>query len=162
MNTQAGPDQSSPLVRGLPVPALLADLLASGRWQHPGDDVVRDVLPWFQDPLDFLSSAEGMQRESQSLDVCADSERSSRIFHIGHGSVAGPLRLPWLDAELAFFIAVNRHPGDDVAIALDYRSDTGSPAVVASDAWTHQSDYLWKLVAPNFETFANMLGIALA
>jgi len=36
--------ESVPRVRGLVLPALLASLLASGRWQHPGDDVLRRGL----------------------------------------------------------------------------------------------------------------------
>jgi hypothetical protein len=39
--------------------------------------------------------------------------------------------LPWLDAERAVLIAVNRHIGDDVAIALGYRNDTMHPAVAS-------------------------------
>ena len=43
--------------------------------------------------------------------------------------------------DLAVLIAVNRRPGDDVAIALDYRSSAEDPAVVASDACTHPKAY---------------------
>jgi hypothetical protein len=75
------------------------------------------------------------------------------------GSITGPVEPPWLDAELAFLIVVNRIPGDDVAIALDYRSDAAAPAVIASDVWTNPSSHLWRPVAPTFEAFATMLGI---
>src|SRR5262249_60155296 len=111
------------------------------------------------DAVDFLSRTDLMERESRSLDDDADDERASRIFHVTRGSVAGPIRLPWLDAELAVLIAVNRHAGGDVAIALDYRNDARDPAVVASDAWTwtYPSAYLWRPVAPTFEAFAAML-----
>jgi hypothetical protein len=145
----------------LVLPAFLAELLASGRWQHPGDDVLREALPWFEDPVDFLSRTDLMERESRSLDRFADDERASRIFHVTRGSVASPVWLPWLDAETAVLIAVNRHAGDDVAIALDYRSDARDPAVVASDfwTWTYPSAYLWRPVAPTFKAFAAMLGI---
>lgn len=100
-----------------------------------------------------------MERESRSLDQFARDERASHVFHVARGSIAGPIELPWLDAELAFLIAVNRVPGDDVAIALDYRSNAARPAVVASDARTDPSTYLWRSVAPSFEAFATMLGI---
>lgn len=148
-------------VRGLLLPALLAGLLASGRWQHPGDEVLHEVLPWFKDPVDFLSTTDLMERESRSLDMDAGDARASRMLHVTRGSVAGKIWLPWLDAEAAVLIAVNRHPGDDVAIALDYRNDARNPAVVASDAWTwtYPSAYLWRPVAPTFEAFAAMLGI---
>lgn len=161
VHTQDEPSQSGPRVRGLVLPALLAELLASGHWQHPGDEVLHEALPWFEDPVDFLSGPDLMERESRSLDMYADDERASRIFHVTRGSVAGPVWLPWLDAETAVLIAVNRRAGDDVAIVLDYRNDAGDPAVVASDAWTwtYPSAYLWRPVAPTFEAFAAMLGI---
>jgi hypothetical protein len=147
-------------VRELPLPPLLATLLESGGWQHPGDDALRHVMPWFEDPLDFLLSAERMGRESRSLDMYADDGRLSRLFHVTRGSVVGQIWLPWLDAERAFFIAVNRNAGDDVGIALDFRSDAATAAVVASDAWTYPGGgYLWRPVAPSFEAFAHILGL---
>jgi hypothetical protein len=147
-------------VRGLALPSLLARLLASGRWQHPGDETLRQVLPWFAGPLQFLPSAEQMERESRSLDLFAGGDRSAELFHVARGSEAGPVSLPWLDAERAVLIAVNRLPGDDVAIALDFREHLTRPAVVASDAWTWPGSYIWRPVAPSFGAFADMLGIA--
>ena len=158
VQTASKPGESSPLVRGLVLPVLLASLLASGRWQHPGDDVLRRALPWFEDPLVFLRSAEAMELQSASLDADADDDRASRYFHVTRGT-GHRLGLPWLDARLALLIAVNRSPGDDVAIALDYRGENGSPMVVASDAWTNPNVYLWRPVAPSFDAFASMLGI---
>jgi hypothetical protein len=153
------PNEPAPLVRGLALPPLLVSYLTSARWQHPGDQVLHEVLPWFEDPLVFLSTTEAMEQESRSLDLEADDDRSSRFFHLIRGSHTGSLWLPWLDVELAFLLAVNRRPGDDVGIALDYRRETGEPAVVASDVWTYPPCYLWRPVAPSFEVFANMLGI---
>jgi hypothetical protein len=166
MTIRAGVDRPLPAVRGMELPAMLADLLACGRWRHPGDDTLRRVLPWFEVPLDFLPTTELMERESASLDMYADDEQGSRTFHVYRGSVTGHVWGPWLDAELAFYIAINRELGDDVAIALDYRKKhwthtaPGSPAVVASDPWTYPGGgYLWRPVAPSFEDFAAMLGI---
>ena len=146
-------------VRGLALPDLLIDLLAAGRWRHPGDDVVREVVPWFEDPLIFLTSVDHMHRESRSLDLFADNSRSSELFRVARRSVVGPVELPWLDVELAFLVAVNRMPGDDVAIALDYRSDPSDPRVVASDLWTDPKQCAWRVVAPTLSAFAEMLGL---
>jgi hypothetical protein len=157
MQTGSDPGESSPHVRGLVLPVLLASLLASGRWQHPGDDVLRRVLPWFEEPLVFLRTAGAMESESASLDADADDDRGSRYFHVTRGT-EHRLGLPWLDAQLAICIAVNRLPGDDVAIALDYRGENG-PMVVASDAWTYPNGYLWRPAAPSFDAFASMLGL---
>jgi hypothetical protein len=158
MQTATEPGESSQRVRGLVLPVLLASLLASGRWQHPGDDVLRRALPWFEEPLVFLRSVGAMESESTSLDDDADDDRASRYFHVTRGT-GHRLGLPWLDARLALLIAVNRSPGDDVAIALDYRGENGSPMVVASDAWTYPNGHLWRPVAPSFDAFASMLGI---
>ena len=159
MHTQGGLPRSSPRVHGLPLPSLLAQLLAHGLWQHPGDEALRHAIPWFEGPVDFLASTEGMERESRSLGQFAQEERSSRFFHVTQGTAAGQTALPWLDAEFSVVIAVNREPGDDVAIALDYRGDPANPAVVASDVWTEPGTYLWRSVAPSFQVFAAMLSI---
>lgn len=42
-------------VNGLPLPPLLLQLLAEGRWRHPGEAALRQAIPWIEDPLDFLS-----------------------------------------------------------------------------------------------------------
>jgi hypothetical protein len=153
-------------VRGLALPQLLVRLLDSGRWRHPGDDRLHAVVPWFEDPLDFLHSPGEMRRESCFLyeDGSADNRRDSALFHVVRGSVTGPGDLPWLDVEQAFNIAVNSRLGDDVAIALDYRTDPSDPRVVGSDVWTgqHQTgrvQYVWRQVAPAFSAFAEALGL---
>jgi hypothetical protein len=154
-------------VHGLALPELLAGLLDSGRWRHPGDDVLRAVVPWFEYPLDFLHSPGEMRRESYFLyeDGSADDPRDSGLFHVVRGSAAGPGDLPWLDVEQAFNIAVNRRLGDDVAIALDYRTGPSDPRVVGSDMWTSQHQtgriqYVWRQVAPTFSAFAEALGLS--
>jgi hypothetical protein len=73
--------------------------------------------------------------------------------------MVGPVDLPWLDVERAFVVAVNRVPGDDVAIALDYRGYSSDPRVVASDFWTDPHQGAWRIVAPTLGTFAEALGL---
>jgi hypothetical protein len=123
--------------------------------------VVRAVIPWFEAPLVFMTSVGQMRWESQSLDLFADESRGSELFREVRGSVAGAVELPWLDVELAFLIAVNRVPGDDVAIALDYRGDPSDPRVVASDFWTEPEPLrcAWRIVAPTLSAFADALGL---
>lgn len=101
MAGREGQDGPGLTVRGLALPQLLVSLLDSGRWRHPGDDVLSTVAPWFEDPLDFLHSPGEMRRESRFLyeDGTADDRRDSALFHVFRGSVAGPGDLPWLDVE---------------------------------------------------------------
>jgi hypothetical protein len=69
--------------------------------------------------------------------------------------------LPWLDAELAVFVAVNRHLGDDVAIALDYRVSRREPRVVASEYVEDEKGarFEWRRVADTFGQFAEDVGL---
>jgi hypothetical protein len=118
------------------------------------------LIPWFEDPLAFLTSVERMRRESMSLDMLADDEPSSRLFALRGGRERQPVDLPWLDVEQAVLIAVNRNPGEDVALALDYRTGTADPRVVASDFWTDPRQCAWRIVTHRFTDFVARLGIA--
>jgi hypothetical protein len=61
--------------------------------------------------------------------------------------------------ERSFIIAVNRHPGDDLGIALDFPSDLPEPRVIASDWLSNPAGCHWREVAPSFLTFAAQLGL---
>lgn len=67
--------------------------------------------------------------------------------------------LPWLDVDKAFLVAVNKHPGDDVAIALDYRTDSIHPRVVASDFWTEPGICSWREVTSTFSALVGEFGL---
>jgi hypothetical protein len=70
------------------------------------------------------------------------------------------VELPWLDVEQAILIAVNRNPGDDVAVALNLRTNPTDPAVVASDFWSRPRQCQWRPVTPTFTEFATRLRLA--
>lgn len=146
-------------VRGLAVPAQLKSLLAQDRWRHPGDAEMARLIPWFESPVDFLTSPRQMERESSSLDTF-DDDRYAAFLHVARGSSQEtPVELPWLDVEKAFFIAVNRILGDDVALALDYRTNPVDPRVVGSYICTTPVLYEWRVVAPTFSAFAAAIGL---
>lgn len=120
---------------------------------------MREVIPWFEDPLAFVRDPEQMEFASRSLDMFADDPHSG-YFGVGRGSRAeAPLDLPWLDADQAVLIAITRHPGDDGALALDYRTDPADPRVVGSDFWTNSHVCEWRVVAPAFSSFVISLGL---
>jgi hypothetical protein len=140
------------------MPELLVALIRQGRWVHPGDARLRELIPFLIDPVDFLVSSEAMARESSGH--LADDPRLSTVFHlIRGGRAAEPVELPWLDADRAFFVAVNRWPGDDVGIALDYRTGADDPRVVAGD-WGSGQGCVWREVAPTFSEFVRLLGLS--
>jgi hypothetical protein len=147
--------EQRPTVNSLPLPDLLVSLIRHDRWVHPGDDRLRELIPFFGEPVDFLQCVESMQRESRGSLV--DDPAMSEVYHAVRGSKASePVELPWLDIELTVFIAVNRFPGDDLANALDYRTDRNDPRVVAND-WGANRGCIWREVAPTFSTFAESL-----
>ncbi|MFJ3705353.1 MULTISPECIES: hypothetical protein [Streptomyces] len=146
-------------VRGLALPDLLTSLIDRDLWSHPGDVVLAKAIPWFKDPLGFVSNPEQMAYASQSMDMFADDPHSA-FFRQARGSRGvAPLELPWLDVERAVLIATTRNPGDDGALALDYRADPSDPRVVGSDFWTDPLLCEWRVVAPTFSGFVSSLGL---
>jgi hypothetical protein len=143
-------------VNRLQLPALLVELLQQGRWRHPGDEALRCLIPFLREPVNFLSSVEAMRRES--MVTLADDPGLAKVFHLGRGSCSDkPVCLPLLDVELSVLVAVNRIPGDDLAIALDYRTGDSDPRVVANDWDEGPGGCEWREVAPTFSQFVRML-----
>jgi len=139
----------------LPMPPLFRMLVDSGRWNHPGDEILRREVPLLVDPVDFRSwlPIDTAAAEVESRFTSQDWD----VFKMYRDDQ--PARpLPWLNADRALFIAINRVPGDDVAIALDYRMDTTAPHIVASH-WRDNKSLEWFEVAPSFEAFARSLGL---
>ncbi|WP_406443940.1 hypothetical protein OHB00_45090 [Streptomyces sp. NBC_00631] len=90
------------------------------------------LIPWFESPLAFLTGTDQMEWKSQTLGT-SDDERYSAFLRVAWGSSQeAPVELPWPDVEKAFFIAVNREFGDDVALAPDCRTDPADPRVVGT------------------------------
>jgi len=157
MGTLGEHDSRMPVrIRSLVVPPLLLTLLREGRWRHPGETTLVRMMPWFEDPLRFLTSVEVMAGESGALDSLTEDDASDHLFRLARRTgQSEPPDLPWLDIDKSILIAVNERPGDDVAIALDYRTDPTDPRVVASDFWTEPGPCAWREVAPTFSTLVD-------
>ena len=140
------------MINKLPLPKLLLELTERGAWLHPGDEVLRNAFPLLTKPLDFATSVNGSPILA-GLGWPVDSRdwSSLRVYFEGEERP-----LPCLDARRAVFLAVNRFPGDDVAIALDFRGGLDRPCVVAS-RWL-ESGSEWFLIAEDFESFWRRLG----
>lgn len=139
----------------LPLPHLLIELIDTGRWVHPGDDVLRARIPFIQNPLVFLGSKDDMRFDIGPL--MEPDEIENETFSEYLGSAVGERTLPWIDVERTLFIICNKWPGDDVGIALDYRTGT-SPRVVAGD-WTSGNRCIYHEISPSFEAFFESLGL---
>lgn len=145
-------------VNGLFLPSLLIELIKNNQWNHPGDEVLKLVVPCIHEPIDFLS-IEQMRRDSPG--VIVDSPVNLPWFHEVRGSKQSePVTLPWLDVEKAVFIAVNRFPGDDIGVALDYRTDIIDPRVVASDWHSSPDGCIWQEITPTFSEFIKQINLA--
>lgn len=151
-------DQLNELRRQLPLPPLLEELIALGLWIHPGSGAMRDAVPFITDPLQFLSSKEMMVFQTSAL-IFEDEEEDDSLL-VYRGSVAGGRDLPWVDAEKTLNIIINKEPGDDVAIALDYRPGVQCPHVVGSD-WSGKG-YAWRKIASSFDEFAKRIHMSLS
>jgi hypothetical protein len=142
-------------VNCLPLPTLLLELLDSGRWKTPDDQLMRAKIPSLKEPVDFLRSVEHIAFESQGF--LADDERTASLFHEYRSSTGVEKSLPWRDVEKSLLIAVNREIGADLGIALDYRSGTGDPSVLISDWWTGDHTCHWREVTKTFAEFVSLL-----
>ncbi len=73
--------------------------------------------------------------------------------------------LPWLDPERAVIIGINAALGDDLFIALDYRTKASDPRVVADQfrraPGARAEDYVttWFQVADSCSEFIRLLGL---
>ena len=152
------PDSPDWTVRGLALPPALISLLRTGGWVHPGQQALARLMPWFEDPLWFMPDLREMRRENGALDSLADDGELFRLTRGGHPDRR--LDPSWLDVDLAVLIAVNERAGDDVGVALDYRTDPADPRVVAADIWTDLTRYSWRLVTATFTELLTALGVA--
>ncbi len=157
---QSPPGPADWSVRGLLLPAALISLLQGGRWIHPGQHALHDLMPWFEDPLMFMANLRDVRLQNNALDSIADDRSISDLFRMTRGGRSEqPVDLPWLDVDQAVLIAVNEHAGDDVVLALDYRTDSADPRVVASDIWTDSTRYSWRIVRPTFTSLLTALNL---
>jgi hypothetical protein len=150
-------------VNGLPLPPLLLELLAEGRWRHPGDPILQAAIPWIEDPLYFVAPPNDLYELAfESLwNILFEHADYANFMHVARGSQSQTsISLPLLDVERAVFIITNRWPGDDQGIALDYRTSYVDPRVVASD-WSAPPPIgcRWREVSPTFSAFVEQLGL---
>jgi hypothetical protein len=138
------------------IPESFRSLLAGRRWKHPGDAVISRVIPFILDPIDFLNTEDSILRESMGR--LADEGSTSLQFKEKRGSSESrEIILPWRDVEKSIIVAVNRNLGDDVGVALDFRTSVEDPRVIGM-AWSE--DYTscdWREIAPRLSLFLEMI-----
>jgi len=113
--------------------------------------VIYTAVPFLREPVNFILSETHMRFESHGLGVGFPHMREYR------GTETAAQELPWLDDDLALFFAVNREIGADIGIALDYRTSSSDPRVVASDWWSGDQSCCWREVTSTFSEFVSRL-----
>lgn len=142
-------------LKGLKVPSLLVKLVNEGFWVKGSELDIKKHYEFLNDPLTFLQSFQGMKS--------TPSFKYDEVLRIYSSSEVGLNRnLPWLDIDNSIFIAINKNPGDDIAIALDYRDNSTSPIVVASK-WTEVNGYCeWVKIENTFDDLVQTLKMNVA
>ncbi|HEX8833069.1 MAG TPA: hypothetical protein VF719_02650, partial [Abditibacteriaceae bacterium] len=140
------------------LPPLLLELVQSGRWRQPTDEKIQSLIPFLREPVDFTRFGFEETWGYSQLHL-VDDPRFSSFFQEYRGSAGIERELPWLDAEKAVFIAVNREIGDDIGIALDYRTNASDPRVVASDWGAEYRRCDWRLVDERFSDFVRRIDL---
>jgi hypothetical protein len=148
---------TDPRVNKPPPPDLLQQLIAAGRWGHPKHDELRAAAPFIADPLIFLTDYEQMLWESMGWVNEDDAELA--FCHEYRGSRCAARDLPWVDVEKHLIILCNERIGDDVAIALDYRTSLFDPRVIGTEYGiiNRKGLILWREISPCFSDFCEML-----
>lgn len=147
-------------IRGMRFPPAFVQLWSVGKWKQPDDSLIQSLVPWLQGPIEFIEVMHWMVTENQASLV--DQPDSARMFREYRGSVShDKTDLPWLDVEKSLFVAVNRVHGDDLGIALDFRTSVDNPRVVASYWCGEREDFHveWRLVTNTFSEFLIKLNL---
>ena len=140
----------------LPVlPPLLIDLIRTGRWIHPGDDLMLAKVPFIHEPMELFGSD---YKPIVSISMMGLYENKNELFPEYRGSLFPERVLPWIDFELALFLMANKYPGDDVGIALDYRTGPDSPRVIGTD-WHTAGDSGYRIICETFDEFVELLDL---
>jgi hypothetical protein len=160
-------------ISGLPVPTLLAAAMASGQW--PTGRVpparLRSDSPFLDGMhFEFAQSVpelfDNKIASTRQLLGLADSSQAAAEMRLGRSNACSrPLDLPWLDVEKVIVIGGGADYGDDLWVALDYRTDAGDPRVVANEYVrvddTRRPECFWREIAPTFSEFCARLGLKL-
>jgi len=140
-------------IKNLSIPAKLEELIEN---QGLDDELligVDQVFPALEDPLVFLRTFDGIKSVSEDRSLLNEKVLGIKSS-LDEGST---VELPFLDYDNAIFFAVNKYPGDDVAIVLDYRNSSQFPNVVTSAFKSGCIPGEWEVISNSFEHFWSMI-----
>lgn len=79
-------------VQGLRLPDPLIALLAAGLWHDPQDSTLRAVMPWFEDPLIFLSSLDQISAKA-GRSTSSPTTKPPPTYSVFCAAAESPMRL---------------------------------------------------------------------
>lgn len=143
-------------IRGMRFPQPFIELWTAGQWEQPSEHLIQSLIPCLDGPIEFIEEMDWMVLENSGH--LADSPEGVQLNRAYHGSESQEKPdLPWLDVDQALFVAVNRLHGDDLGIAIDFRTSLENPRVVAS-RWCYSLGRIeWELVTNTFTEFLERL-----
>jgi hypothetical protein len=148
-------------VNGHKLPDYLVQLMQEGRWKRPEDTSgLQKIVGDAHSTIDFLTLEE-MDGETKAGYRFLEEAISygNQLPVVGQSSTklqGSPITDPEiLDVDLHVVIMADW--GDD-GICLDYRTGADSPRVIAYTEGCFISEK-WKIIAPDFETFASIIGL---
>ena len=134
------------------LPALLVDLVESGRWHQPIDEAVRAFVACDPLPFDFLLTLD--QLKSDRLSYLLRHRTLAAQFRLYRsGWFVRQRPLPWVDVTKAVVIAEGRVHGSDSAILLDLRTSAEDPAVLASNWELTPGVCNWQIISSSLRSF---------
>lgn len=160
-----GTDGKLIMINQLPLPALLVRMIEDGRWDKKPDAAATRRMAVFTNPgeVRFLG-LKYMESETRSLaslyDYNADAapgRRGRDAYGLTRSEAGHPVddRPGLLDVRLAVCLSVNF---DEEGFCLDYRPGIQMPRVVAGITPGGAAIH-WQIVAGDFATFVEMLGM---
>jgi hypothetical protein len=145
------------MVNGLKLPALLIELLETGRWQCPADASVLAAMTGAERPEEFaFDPLDSMIRETAGS-VYLYNNGFEHIYNLTSSNASDRLSNPEaLIVERSIVIAGN---WAEETICLDYRDSLDEPSVVCGIWPDNRGRCYWKIIAPTFAAFAEQLGL---
>jgi hypothetical protein len=145
-------------IRGMKYPRIFKELWVAGKWEQPDEKLLEAAIPWIQGPIEFIEEMQWMVSENST--TMADHADLSNMFFEYRGSKSKDKPdLPWLDIDQAIIFAVNRIHGDDLGLAMDFRTSAEDPRVVGSYWKTAPNSFEWRLINNSFYNFLEELGM---
>jgi hypothetical protein len=140
------------VVDGLLIPDLLDTMLAEGRWPRTADEAYKQNL----------HSRVPEDRNRRLRRICLYAPPFLTVARILKGSgrdfYSQYCALHELVAEASIQIADFGH-GADATILLDYRSGPSDPRVIHLEWGGRGESNYWVVMAPDFASFVDMLGL---